>query len=147
MTGHEWQPAEGTVINSHTEQMGLPGKHGMRWVTVHEIVVRTQAGDAGRARLLSEVRNVLRPGTAVRLEISETTGEVRLHPDRDRLIIGVDPAFSVSGEDSGTAAGPALDPAGRDSAQIRLREMSETEREASRETATRADPAAPGDQT
>jgi hypothetical protein len=87
MIGHKWAPAEGTVVTSHSEQMELPGKHGMHWVAVHDIDVRTPDGEQGRARVPDPDCDTLHPGTVVRLEINEKTGEIRLNPHRDKRIV------------------------------------------------------------
>jgi hypothetical protein len=116
MVGHKWEPAEGTIINSHYEQMELPGKHGMHRVPVYEIDVRAADGTTGRARVPSAEYESLRPGTIVRLEISGKNGEIRLHPHRGQLIIGFSPSAAGMTDDftaastirmSGTNAGPA----------------------------------------
>jgi hypothetical protein len=78
MVGHKWEPAEGAIINSHYEQMELPGKHGMHRVPVYEIDIRAADGTTGRARVPSAHYDTLRPGTIVRLEISGKNGEIRL---------------------------------------------------------------------
>jgi hypothetical protein len=123
MIGHKWEPAEGTIVNSHSEQMELPGVHGMHWVAVHEIDVRTQDGDQGRARVPSREYTSLHPGTVVRLEINAKTGEIRLHPHRDKLIIKL--GFDYPGTGDGSATGQAprptvtfSGPAGADLAQF-----------------------------
>ncbi len=106
MIGHKWAPAEGTIINSHSEQMEVPG-HGMHYVAVYEMNVRSADGTAGRARVPSYEHQSLRPGMIVRLEISSKSGEIRLHPHRDKLILGYSTSHLEDDDDfAPSAAGP-----------------------------------------
>ncbi len=89
MIGHRWQAAEGTVVATRTEQMQLPGRPGMHWVNVHDVDVRAPDGEQGRARVLDPDSDTLPPGTVVRLEINDKTGEIRLNPHRDKRIISL----------------------------------------------------------
>jgi len=118
MVGHRWEPAEGTIINSHYEQMELPGKHGMHRVPVYDIDVRAADGTTGRARVPSAEYHTLRPGTIVRLEISAKTGELRLHPNRSQLVIGFSPSTSGLTDDFPPASLSAAGPAGLDFTQV-----------------------------
>ena len=111
MIGHKWEPAEGTIISSSAERMELPGHHGMHFVAVYEIDVRTPDGTANRARVPSADHTSLDPGTIVRLEINSKTGELRLHPHESQLVIGFDAsaaAVAAPPPAAGLASGSAL---------------------------------------
>jgi hypothetical protein len=114
MLGHKWVPAEGTVISSAREQMELPGQHGMHWVEVYELDVRTPDGQTGQARVPGPGLGGLHPGTVVRLETNAKTGEIRMHPDWHTAVIrnGPVPPAGPSG------AGPAINVSGPGSAGI-----------------------------
>jgi Short C-terminal domain len=105
MIGHKWEPAEGTIISWSVEQMELPGRPGMHYVRVYDIDVRTPDGTTGRARVPSAEYSELQAGMIVRLEINAKTGEIRLHPHRDKLQIGFSPVAAAANDDfSGASA-------------------------------------------
>jgi hypothetical protein len=87
MLNHHWEPAEGTIANAHSQPMEMPGKHGVREVTVYDMDVRTSDGNVMEANIPSEEHRLLRPGMVVRLEINSKTAEIRLHPKSADLII------------------------------------------------------------
>ncbi len=111
MIGHKWEPAEGTIVSLSREQMEVPGRPGMHYVTVYDIDVRASGGTAGRARVPSPQYPSLRPGMIVRLEINAKTGEMRLHPHADKVQIGFSPMAAGVNDDFSAAApgaGPQL---------------------------------------
>jgi Short C-terminal domain len=110
MIGHKWEPAEGTIVSLSREQMELPGRPGMHYVTVYDIDVRASDGTVGRARVPSPQYPSLQPGMIVRLEINAKTGEMRLHPHEAKLQIGFSPMAAGVNDDfsASSAAGPQL---------------------------------------
>jgi hypothetical protein len=87
MHSHHWESAEGTIANAHSQPMEMPGKHGVRNVTVYDMDVRTPDGNVMEANVASEEHRLLRPGMVVRLEINSRTAEIRLHPKHENLVI------------------------------------------------------------
>jgi hypothetical protein len=119
--GHHWVGAEGTIVAATSQPMELPGKHGLRQVTVYDVDVRTPAGDTEPVSVPSDEHLWLDPGTVVRLEINSKTGESRLHPRADQVIVSTGgPVPARARAESGLAGSAATDPAagGVDLAQI-----------------------------
>jgi hypothetical protein len=102
MLGHKWVPAEGTVTGSAREQMELPGRHGMHWVEVYDLEVRTPDGQTVQARVPGPGLGGLTPGTVVRVETNARTGEIRLHPDWHTAVIRNGPPRPAAGGPGGT---------------------------------------------
>jgi hypothetical protein len=112
MHGHHWQQAEGTIVSRQYEQMELPGQHGMHFVAIYDIDVRTADGTGGAENVLCQEHLWLDPGTVVRLEINSKTGEIRLHQHWPDVVIssgGPVPARAV--QDASLPATPPPVPA------------------------------------
>lgn len=92
MIKHAWEPAEGTIVGCQYKQLDVPGRHARQQASAYEIDVRTPEGKIDRAQVPSAGYTDLRPGTIVRLEINSSTGEIRMHPRKARLVVG----FSVT---------------------------------------------------
>jgi hypothetical protein len=105
--GHKWEPAEGTILHRNDTYSGLPGRQGSHVREVYDVEVRKADGTTYQVQVPSNELRRLGPGTMIRLEVNDKTGEVRLHPHAGKLVIGFDPSVSTTSDGfGGTAAGP-----------------------------------------
>jgi hypothetical protein len=87
LIGHRWVRAEGTITNSRSAHLQLPGKRKVEYVNVYDIDVRMPGGETFQAQVPSHERRGLHIGTIVRLEVSTATGEIRLPREFSAVII------------------------------------------------------------
>jgi hypothetical protein len=150
MFGHKWEPAEGVIAETRTEQVVTGehqhGGHVPHQAHVYVIDVRTAAGSAFRATVPAPagVRHQLAPGTRVHLEVNAKTNEVRFDPShpvdrggqveslREAVHRARDLRREMTGEHHGAGAAGAAGAAGGAAAFIGLAQAAAAGRMAER---------------